>query len=234
MTAKNYQIINNEYFNAGGNCMVHISDVYNSQLKRMQYVFINEEHLVVSKYDYIRNDFPQGTTTDDFVQYVIAMDDLTHEPSFDNYQMNELPEDIVELLFDCLLLFIREWCKYTGNTFTCRLDSLPNELYYKVTIEYSRWLAENELDPETDGYDIILHPDYIAEAEYDCNGKAAVEFRQQLEDMRAAADESDDALAKFEDETITIVIQNKAYHLQMCAAVWNGLVEYAYHIISEQ
>ena len=232
--ATNYQIINDEYLNTGGNCMVHISTVYFKPLKQTQYVYINEEYLIVSNYDYIRNKLPHATTTDDFVLYVLAMENLTHEPSFDNYQMLELPEEITELLFDCYLLFIRAYCKYTSKNYECRLDALPNELYNKVSREYSYWLAEKELDPVTDGYNIIIHPEYVAETEYDDDGKAAVEFKQQLMEMLTTADESDEQLEKFYDEKITIVIQNKAYHLSMNAAVWNGLVEYADFIISEQ
>ena len=232
--ATNYQIINDEYLNTGGNCMVHISTVYFKPLKQTQYVYINEEYLIVSNYDYIRNELPHATTTDDFVLYVLAIENLAHEPSFDNHQMLELPEEITELLFDCYLLFIRAYCKYTSKNYECRLDALPSELYNKVSREYSRWLAEKELDPVTDGYNIIIHQEYVAETDYDDDGKAAVEFKQQLMEMRATADESEEQFEKFYDEKITIVIQNKAYHLSMNAAVWNGLVEYADYIISEQ
>lgn len=234
MTAKNYQIMNNEYLNTGGNCMVHITDVYNVKLKKMQYVFINEEHIVVSEYDYIRSELPFATTTDDFMLHIVAVDNLTHEPSADNDQMNDLPEETAELLFDCYLLFIRAYCKYTSVNYACRLDALPNELYDKVSREYSCWLAEKELDPVTDGYDIMLHPGYTAETDYDDDGKAAVEFKQQLIDMLNAAEESEEQRDKFYNEIVTIVIQNKAYHLRMNAAVWNGLLEYANYIINEQ
>lgn len=232
--ATNYQIINDEYLNTGGNCMVHITDVYDTQSKTMRYVFINEEYLVVASYDYIRNEPPDGMDCEDFIMHSVELQHFTHKPSFVTHHMFELPEEITELLFDCYLLFIRAYCKYTSKNYECRLDALPSELYNKVSREYSHWLAEKELDPVTDGYNIIIHPEYAAETEYDDDGKAAVEFKQQLIEMRTTADESDEQLEKFYNETITIVIQNRAYHLSMNAAVWNGLIEYADYIISEQ
>ena len=232
----NYQIMNNEYLNTGGNCMVHITDVYNCRLKKMQYVFINEEYLVVSDYDYIRNELPHATTPDDFMLHVIAIEDVTHEPSFDTHPMFELPEEITDLLFDCYLLFIRAYCKYTSKNYVCRLDALPNVLYDQVTREYSHWLAENELDPVTDGYQIIIHPQYFADTEDDTpNAKAAKELLQHLPCLLPPDVPIDHVLYdKFVNEKIQIIFGEKLFTFENGADIYNALDELAKFVIDQQ
>lgn len=216
--------------------MVHITDVYNKQSKTMQYVFINEEYLVVSTYDYIRNEIPNGMSCEDFMVSSIEMQHLTHEPSFDNHQMNDLPEDIAELFFDCLTLFIREWCKHTELNFVCRLDSLPNELYNQVTREYSHWLAEKELDPVTDGYHIILHPEYVASIEAETpNGNTARELQKHLaEEIKRMDTDDDNELEKWYDEKLQIIYCGKLFTFDNGADVYNALEEFTKFVISEQ
>lgn len=215
--------------------MVHITDVYNKQSKTMQYVYINEEWLIVSSYDYIRNELPDGTDCDDFMVASIEMQYLTHEPSFDNHRMNDLPEDVVELLFDCLTLFIREWCKYTKDNFVCRLDSLPNELYDKVSREYSHWLAENELDPITDGYDIIVDPRYTALLEADTpNGNVAKELQQHLVESIKRLSDDEEEREEFYREKLQIIYCGKLFTFENGADVYNGLEDFVKFIIDNQ
>lgn len=232
----NYQIINNEYFNAGGHCMVNITDVYNKQLKTMQHVFINEEYLVVASYDYVRNICPDDMDCDDFVVHSIELQQFTHEPSFDNHSMNNMPEDIVDLLSDCLLLFIREWCKYTKDNFICRLDSLPKELYDQVSREYSHWLAENELDPVTDGYKIIIDEQYTALIESDTpNGHAANDLLNHLaEEIKRMDTDDEKQLEEWYEEKLQIIYCGKLFTFANGADVYNGLQEFAKYVISEQ
>lgn len=216
--------------------MVHITDVYNKQSKTMQYVYISEEWLTVTSYDYIRNMCPEGIDENDLILKDIEMQYLTHEPSFDNYQMNNLPEDIAELLFDCLTLFIREWCKYTGDNFVCRLDSLPNELYDQVTREYSHWLAEKELDPVTDGYKIILHPQYVASIEAETpNGTVAKELQQYLPNLLPPDVDTDHVLyEEFIHEKIQIIAGGKLFTFDIGADIYNGLCSLVNTVIDEQ
>lgn len=229
----NYQIMANDYFNTGGNCMVNITDVYDRQLKKMRYVFINEEHLVITDYDYIRNELPDDLKAEDFMQWCIPLENISHEPAFDN-DMCLLDENDAQLVFDCLTLFIKEWCKHTGKNFVCRLDALPNELYDQVTREYSHWLAEKELDPVTDGYHIILHPEYTAETDYDVNGKSAVELQQHLNNWIPANDADEKTLEKWYEEKIHIIVGGKLFTFVNGADIYNGLCELAKFVISEQ
>ena len=215
--------------------MVNITDVYNKQSKTMQHVFINEEYLVVASYDYIRNICPDDKDCDDFVIHSVEMQHFTHEPSFDNFQMNNLPEDIVELLSDCLLLFIREWCKYTKDNFICRLDSLPKELYDQVTREYSHWLAENELDPVTDGYSIIVDNRYTSLIESDTpNGHAAEDLKEHLAESIKRLSDDDEEREEFYREKLHIIYCGKLFTFDNGADVYNALAEFAEFVISEQ
>lgn len=215
--------------------MVHITDVYNTQSKTMQYVFINEEYLIVSTYDYIRNDIPDNADCEDFMTHCIKMENFTHEPSFDNNEMNELPEEIVDLLYSCLTLFIREYCKYTKDNFICRLDSLPNELYNQVSREYSHWLAENELDPVTDGYKIIVDERYLKLVESDTpNGHTAKDLQQHLTESIKRLSDDDEEREDFYREKLHIIYCGKLFTFDNGADVYNGLEDFAKWVIDQQ
>lgn len=233
---ENYQIINSEYLNTGGNCMVHISTVYFKPLKQTQYVYINEEWLVVASYDYIRNELPDGMDCEDFMMHSIELQYFTHEPSFDTHHMFELPEEVTELLFDCYLLFIRAYCKHTRDNYVCRLDALPNELYDQVTREYSHWLAEKELDPVTDGYRIILHPEYTASIEAETpNANAAKELQQHLLCLLPPDVPTDHVLyEKFVNEKIQIIFGGKLFTFDNGADIYEGLCLLVNHVLDNQ
>lgn len=231
----NYQVMGSEYLNTGGHCMVHITDVYNKQSKTMQYVFINEEYLIVSTYDYIRNELPDGADCEDFMTHCIRTENLTHEPSFDNSEMNEIPEDIAELLFNCLLLFIREYCKYTKDNYICSLDALPNELYDQVSREYSHWLAENELDPVTDGYKIIVDERYLKAVESDTpNGQVAKDLQQHLTESIKRLSDDEEEREEFYREKLHIIYCGKLFTFDNGADVYNGLEDFAKWVIDQQ
>lgn len=215
--------------------MVHITDVYNKQSKTMQYVYINEEWMIVASYDYIRNICPDDMDYEDFMVASIETQNLTHEPSFDNHQMNDLPEEVAELLFDCFKLFIREWCKYTGDGFICRLDSLPNELYDQVSREYSHWLAEKALDPVTDGYKIFIHPQYTALLEADTpNGHAAKDLQQHMAENITRLDGDDNIRDEFYREKLQIIYCGKLFTFENGADVYNALAGFAEIVIDNQ
>lgn len=234
----NYQIMNNDYFNAGGNNMVNITDVYNRQLKKMQYVFFDETNAIIADYDYIRNELPTTTTYEDFIVECVAVEDISHEPAPVSSWL-DIGEDKAQLIFDCYLLFIREYCKYSKDNYICRLDSLPNELYDKVTREYSHWLAENGLDPVTDGYSIIIHPEYTAEnepLEMRDNGNVAVELEQHLNSWMPASNEenNEEAWDEFYREKIHIIVGGKLFTFDNGADIYNALGYLAKNVIDEQ
>lgn len=216
--------------------MVHITDVYNKQSKTMQYVFINEELLVVASYDYIRNELPDGANYEEIMTHCVEMESFTHEPSFDNNEMNNLPEEIAELLFDCYLLFIKEYCKYTKDNYSCRLDSLPNELYDQVSREYSHWLAENNLDPVTDGYKIIVDERYYEALENDIpNVVAAKELQQHLSYLLPPDVPTDHVLYdKHCNEKIQIIFGGKLFTFDNGADVYNALQSFINTVFDEQ
>ena len=106
---KRFAIVTNEYFNTVGHIMVNITTVYDYQRKSLLYVFINEEYIVVSTYDYIREELHGEMTAEDFILHEIPEQFFTTEPSPCNSYMDEVDDDTALLLLDCMEAFIKNY-----------------------------------------------------------------------------------------------------------------------------
>lgn len=233
---KKFSIIDNEYFNTGGNCMVNITTVYNSQYKTMQYVYINEEYLVVASYDYIRNELPTELEANDFVLIEISQENFTTEPSFDNRHMDVIDDDTALLLLDCMEAFIKGFVKHNRQHYFTTVDKLPNVLHKQVTDDYRHWLEERSQLVETDGEKIIVDSRYKAPAEADTpNGHAANDLLNCLaEEIKRMDTDDEKQLEEWYEEKLQIIYCGKLFTFANGADVFNGLEEFAKYVISEQ
>lgn len=236
MTETYYQTIDNEYLNTGGNCMVDITTVYNRRYKMRQYVYINEEYLVVANYDYIRNELPDNASPEDYVMYEISQDAFTTDPSFDNRSVDEIDDDTALLLLSCLLSYIRNSVKHNRRNYFTTYDKLPNELAKLVTDSYRTWLDERSQLIETDGYKIIVDSHYHEPEVIDTpNGLAAKSLQEHLtESIKRLSSDDVNEQEKFYEEQLHIIYCGKLFTFANGADVFNGLEQFTEFVISEQ
>lgn len=216
--------------------MVNITTVYNSELKTMQYVYINEELLVIASYDYIRNELPTELEPDDFVILEISQENFTTEPSYDYITKYDMDDDVATLLLDCMEAYIKNYVKDTGHHYFTSADKLPEVLYKQLTDDYRHWLEENNQLVETDGYKIIVDERYIKAIECETpNEIAAKELQQHLPCLLPPDVPTDHVLyEKFVNEKIQIIFGGKMFTFDNGADIYNALDELAKFVISEQ
>jgi len=147
---KPFKILNYEYLNTGGNCMVGIFTVWLPALKQTVYALTNEVGCSIVTADYISNE--------------IEIDDYD-EVTIDRCDFDELQPSATyfELYRYCLNEYTKSDCRYFGNTIAIPYHLLSDELQSEVHADYLVWCEENNnCCIPTDGGKIIVHPDYYS------------------------------------------------------------------------
>lgn len=145
---KAFKVLNYEYLNTGGNCMVGIFTVWLPALKQTVYALTNEVGCSIVTADYISNEIE----IDDYDEVTIDRCD------FDELQSNAT---YFELYRYCLNEYTKSDCRYFGNTIAIPYHLLSDELQSEVHADYLVWCEENNNGCiPTDGEKIIVHPDY--------------------------------------------------------------------------
>ena len=182
----NYRIMNHEYLNTGGHCMVSVFEVWLPDENRTVFVNVGEGHCTITTVNHIMSDIE----IDDFDKITVAM--LSYrEP--DEYAVTN---DYFELCRYCLFEYLKKDCMYG-----CYRESLPYEWLlpaFKVQVLLiERQFVEDECSGtfDTDGYHVwVPTPDgsrelsvkepqrkslqqtlaaclYRLQATYDCNNE---------------------------------------------------------------
>lgn len=141
----NYQIMNHEYLNTGGHCMVSVFEVWLPDENRTVFVNVGEGDCTITTVNHIMNDIE----IDDFDKITVAM--LSYrEP--DEYAVTN---DYFELCRYCLFEYLKKDCMYG-----CYRESLPYEWLlpaFKVQVLLiERQFVEDECSGtfDTDGYHV--------------------------------------------------------------------------------
>ena len=143
-----YKVLNYEYMNTGGNCMVGIFEVWLPERKQTAYVLVNEEGANLSAVDYISNELEledYDECTIDSIDWGLC---TGHEKYFELYK-------------HCLNEYTKSDCKYFGITRQLPFHLLSDELQSQITNEYQQWMDANEYDLfETNGEKVFYHLDF--------------------------------------------------------------------------
>lgn len=143
----NYTVLNHNYQNTGGGCMVSSFMIYDSTAKRTLFVLCTEEGGTIATADYIMND----------IEY---SDDLVIDMA--NFYELKPTDDYFELYRECLAEHVKKDCQYFSSTICVPYILLADELKNQLSVDYINW-HESELGDqfETDGTRIIYNKEYI-------------------------------------------------------------------------
>lgn len=143
-----FKVLNYEYMNTGGNCMVGVFEVRLPEKKQTVYVFVNEEGYTMSVVNYISNELE----IDDYDELMVEYGDWGRVTGHETY---------FELYRHCLNEYTKSDCRYFKYTRQLPHHLLSDELQSQITADYQRWMDSNEYDSfETDGEKIIVNPIY--------------------------------------------------------------------------
>ena len=198
-----YTILNYEYLNTGGNCMVGISEVWLPEKMQTVYVYVNEEGYTMSAVDYIRNELE----IDDYDALTIEADDWGRTTGHETY---------FNLYRHCLNEYIKDDCRYFKYTTQLPLHLLSDELQKQITADYALWLEANEYDTvETDGVKIVISP-YYEIASDDEKLLNTVRAFQQWHDSIACCEE-------YYEKMYKLTFADKSIELPFVADVWDAV-----------
>lgn len=200
----NYKVLDYQYLNTGGNCMVGIHRVWLTEDKKVVYVYTNEEGGTISTVDYIRDDIPIY----DYDEFIVDCVDWGRATGYEKY---------FELYRYCYNQYLVDDCKYFGTTYDVQPHLLSDELQKILSADYLKYL---EIDHNglvsTDGKTIITDPDYEA-PEVDVALQSVKDFRR-WHDSIAANEE-------YYDKWYTLEFAGKKVKLPFYADVWNAVHE---------
>ena len=204
---KRFKVLNYEYLNTGGNCMVGIFTVWLPALKQTVYALTNEVGCSIVTADYISNELD----IDDYDEVTIDRCD------FDELQPSAT---YFELYRYCLNEYTKSDCRYFGNTYAWPYHLLSDELQSDVPADYQMWCDENNTGCiPTDGERIIAHPDY--DIFYDPHEDLDLQLNT-IKDFKDFHDTiaGDEA---FYSKTYDLTFDGKTIHLPFIADVWDAV-----------
>lgn len=161
----NYKVLNHNYQNTGGGCMVSSFMLYDEAEKRTLFMLLTEEGGTISKADYIMEE----------IEY---SDDLVIDMA--NFDILQPTDDYFELYRDCLIEHIKKDCSYHRTTTEVRYELLPEKLLNTMTEEYIRWhKAEVGYRFETNGNKIIFADGYSYNPRREDNEIVCIELTRE-------------------------------------------------------
>jgi len=211
-----YAIINNEYMNTGGGCMVGVSEVWLPDEKRMVYVNANEDGASVNVVDFISNDL------DDTYDESWTITDL-------NIDAPDVHDKYFKLMRECVWIYIKADCKRYGHTYRLPECMFPTEMIVTVSEAYLEFISIMEEKIETDGNIILMHPDYN-------------EYIGQLHDfnsglqaaMETALDGTAEQTASFYDTPFEITFGDNKVTINNDADSYSAILSLVQQLYNEQ
>lgn len=216
MLNKRFAVINHEYYNTGGNCMVSIFTVFDKQNNATRYVLMNDEGFQLATVDVICNDemFETDEERDAAVLGYWSVDDLTTEPSYDQHQFTD---EEWELYKHCQFEFYVKDCKYFNRDVKLPVNQFPQEMLDNLHKDIVAWHIENECDLSTDGLDV-----YVSQQYADYRKQVLDKELQQIKDF-SEWHENQAAKSELYGEHYTISFNGRSVKLPYDADVFNAI-----------
>lgn len=216
-----FKVLDYQYINTGGNCMVGVFEVWLPVENRTVFALTNEEGCTLSTVDHISN----YVEIDDYDELTIDYVDWGRVTGYEKY---------FELYRYCLNEYNKSDCKHFGYCHGVPYFLLSDELQQKVTPEYKQWMEANDIELyDTNGVDIIEYYDYIAEKEYD-EALARTEDRllQQLKDFREWHNTTA-GVEEYYNDTYKLEFAGRKIELPFNADIWDAIDNLLHRAIEE-
>lgn len=214
-----FKVVGHQYLNTGGNTMVGIFDVWLPEEKKVVYVYTNEEGCTMSTVDYIRLDLDIDNYDELMVDYIDWGRATGHEKYFELYRY-------------CLNVNTKDDCRHFGITRGLPYHLLSEALQQNVDADYLAYCeAEHGGLIDTDGYKIVVYPDYESDAAVD-NDAEALQYIKNWKEWHDTLP-GDDTLEKMYDEYYRITLAGKAVLIPFDANAFSIIDELLKETIKE-
>lgn len=214
---KNYVVVNHEYCNTGGNCMVSTFTVYCKTDNLTRFIVLNEEGVNWATADFVNSNLVEELDTEVYDNLILgsfSWENITEQRlSKDGC----LEEELLELMIDCRFEYLKKDCEYFRTPVNVTYDELPTRLMNTLSKECVEWHIEHSQLFTTNGYEVGPSEYYTPDATaIDKQLKEIIDFREWLKsivestEVRESMYESDFILT-FGDRTIKIPFHADTY-----------------------
>lgn len=196
-----FKVLNFEYLNTGGNCMVGIHEVWLPAELKTVYVYTNEEGCTMTLVDHIRNEI-----------------DYDDELTVDYVDFGRITgcEKYFELYRHCFNDYLKEDCKHFRQTFRVQPMLLSDDLQRKISADYLEWIdTEGDCLVETDGVKIVFDDAYTMTKVHNDWLQAVKDFQKWHDTI--AGDE------KYYNEDYKLTFADHEVKLPFNADVWDAI-----------
>ena len=198
-----FKVLNYEYLNTGGNCMVGVFEVWLPEKKQTVYVYVNEEGYTMSVVDYIRHELE----IHDYDELMIECGDWGRVTGHETY---------FELYRHCLNEYTKSDCRHFGYIRELPYHLLSDELQNKVPAGYREWCdTENGSVIGTNGEDIVVS-EYFGSTDDDEKMLEAVKEFKRWHDTTAGVEE-------YYNESYKLEFAGHKIELPFMADVWDAV-----------
>lgn len=222
---KNYLIVDHQFINTGGNCMVSIFPIYERQNKVTRYLYISDEYAVYQTTDTLSADLQEewDDSYDEFVLFDYAWQAFT-ECRLAGRGFG-LDKELIELIVDCRFEFLKQYCKYFGHEVSVDYNELPTTLMDTLDPDVVVWHVENEAYFRTDGYTVSPHSLYKPAKDESCESASDKQL-QSIKDFREWLKENtidDVKLPMLYDIPIEIKVGDESVEVPFWADTYSAL-----------
>ena len=242
MNNDKFIVVDHEYYNTGGNCMVSIFQVYDVDANATRYCICGDDSFSWQTANTIYNEFLQLDCDENINKLVLGSWEysaLTTEPCWDQPQFTD---EQWEMFKYCQFEHYKKDCKYFNIKVNVPINELPIDLYSTLTDDYKAWAKENDWTVQTDGFKVFLNESYVAPQPP--KSDRLKELEAFVEHMRLALPPHESEypttadFEKAEEEHAnmkwTIVFEGKAITIENCAAIYNCLKDGLEEIIGDE
>lgn len=162
MNNDKFIVVDHEYYNSGGNCMLSIFQVYDVDANATRYCICGDDSFSWQTANTIYNEFLQLDCEENINKLVLGSwcySALTSDPSFD---MHQFTNEQWEMFKYCQFEHYKKDCKHFDIKVNIPIDELPPALYNTLTDDYKDWAKENDWYVDTDGEQVFLNESYVA------------------------------------------------------------------------
>jgi hypothetical protein len=144
----NYQVINHDYMNTGGHCMISVFEVWLKDDNKTVFVNVGEEYVTITTVNHICRDLD----IEDYSDITIAEFNYT-----DGDQLEESPYN--QIMRECLFEYLKKDCGYCGYKQHLPYQWLLDE-HQKLSKTFVKYLQPGEFSTYvTDGNSVWIETD---------------------------------------------------------------------------
>lgn len=233
MNNDKFIVVDHEYYNSGGNCMLSIFQVYDVDANATRYCICGDDSFSWQTANTIYNEFLQLDCEENINKIVLGSWEysaLTTEPCWDQHQFTD---EEWEMFTYCRFEHYKKDCKYFNIKVNIPINELPTDLYSTLTDDYKAWAKENDWNVQTDGFKVFLNESYVAPEEIKPMDEARNKMLKEIHSFTTWYESLKYAPYREDIQYITIAVAGDSVKIPFHADTYDLLADFLNKVIKD-